>query len=177
MHRRRRQQRRDRHALGRYGAIRQDQDVAVGEHEIGRFGANAVEALPALPPLPPRARSYRWWRCGRHRPEAPRSSGSSPARHWSARAADFQPLVRAGLAAQQVGPRADHRHQRHHQLLADRIDRRVGDLGEVLLELVVEQLGLPREHRDRRVRAHRAHRIVRLRPLHRLEEELMSSWV
>ena len=55
---------------------------------------------------------------------------------------DFQPLVRAGLAAEQVRPRPDHRDQRHHQFLADRIDRRVGDLGEVLLEIVVEQLGL-----------------------------------
>ena len=73
---------------------------------------------------------------------------------------DFQPLVRAGVAAEQVGARPDHRDQRHHQLLADRIDRRVGDLGEVLLEIVVEQLGLLREHRDRRVGAHRADRIV-----------------
>ena len=55
---------------------------------------------------------------------------------------DFEPLVRAGLAAEQVRPRADHRDQRHHQLLADRIDRRVGDLREVLLEVVVEQLRL-----------------------------------
>ena len=46
------------------------------------------------------------------------------------------------------------RHQRHHQLLADRIDRRVGDLREVLLEVIVEQLGFLREHGDRRVGAH-----------------------
>ena len=75
------------------------------------------------------------------------------------------------MAAQQVGARTDHRHQRHHQLLADRIDRRIGDLREVLLEVVVEQLGLLREHGNRRVGAHRADRIVRLLA-HRLEEEL-----
>jgi hypothetical protein len=46
------------------------------------------------------------------------------------------------MMAEQVGPRPDHRHQRHHQLFADRVDRRVGDLREVLLEVVVEQLGL-----------------------------------
>ena len=78
---------------------------------------------------------------------------------------------RGALEAEQVRPRADHRDQRHHQLLADRIDRRVGDLGEVLLEIVVEQLGLVGQHGDRRVGAHRADRIVAgLR--HRLQEEL-----
>ncbi len=52
---------------------------------------------------------------------------------------DLQPLVRAGIMAQQVGARADHAGQAHHQFFADRIDRRVGDLREVLLEIVVEQ--------------------------------------
>ena len=60
----------------------------------------------------------------------------------------FQPLVRAGIAAQQIGTRPDHRHQAHHQFFADRIDRRIGDLGEILLEIIVEQLGLLRQHRD-----------------------------
>src|SRR5690348_16231541 len=59
------------------------------------------------------------------------------------------------MLAEQVRARADHRHQRHHQLLADRIDRRIGDLGEVLLEVIVEELGLLREHGDRRIGAHR----------------------
>ena len=40
--------------------------------------------------------------------------------------------------AEQVRLRADERHQRHHELLADRIDRRIGDLREQLLEVVVE---------------------------------------
>ena len=83
----------------------------------------------------------------------------------------FEPVVRAGLVAEQVRPRPDHRHQRHHQLLADRVDRRVGDLREILLEVVVEQLGLGRERGDRRVGAHRADRVVGV-ARHRLEEEL-----
>ena len=73
--------------------------------------------------------------------------------------------------AQQVRPRPDHRDQRHHQLLADRIDRRVGDLREILLEVVVQQLRLVRQHGERRVGAHRADRIVAFQR-HRLEEEL-----
>ena len=42
-------------------------------------------------------------------------------------------------------------------LLADAVDRRVGDLREELLEVVVEQPRLVRQHGERRVVAHRAH--------------------
>ena len=83
----------------------------------------------------------------------------------------FQPVMRADLVAEQVRPRPDHRDQRHHQFLADRVDRRVGDLREILLEVVVEQLGPVRERGDRRVGAHRADRVVAV-ARHRLEEEL-----
>ena len=58
--------------------------------------------------------------------------------------------------AQQVGSRADQRYQRHHQFLAYRIDRRVGDLGKILFEVIRQGLGFPRQHGDRIVRAHGA---------------------
>jgi hypothetical protein len=45
---------------------------------------------------------------------------------------------------------------RGDDLLADRVDRRVGDLGEELLEVIVEQARLVGEHRERRVVAHGA---------------------
>ena len=61
---------------------------------------------------------------------------------------------------EQVRPRPDEGHERHHQLLADRVDRRVGDLGEVLLEIGVEELRLVGQRRDRRVVAHRADRFL-----------------
>ena len=54
-----------------------------------------------------------------------------------------------------LGPNAGR--QRHHQFFADRIDRRIGHLGEQLLEILEEQLWPLREHRERRVRAHRRH--------------------
>ena len=77
------------------------------------------------------------------------------------RLAHFEPLAaRVAGEVEQVGPRADERHQAHHQLFADRVDRRVGDLGEVLLEIGVEQLRLVAERRDRRVGAHRADRFL-----------------
>ena len=56
--------------------------------------------------------------------------------------------------AKQVGLGADERGQRHHDLFADRVDRRVGHLREQLLEVVVQHLVLARQHRQRGVGAH-----------------------
>ena len=129
-------------------AVRQDQDVGVGQHRVGRLAADAVERrLQAAGAL------------GRRPGGVERGGAEGAVQQLVDRAdllqvlvgqdrlRDFQPLVRAGLAAEQVRPRPDHRDQRHHQLLADRVDRRVGDLGEVLLEVVVEQLRLGRRAR------------------------------
>ena len=71
-------------------------------------------------------------------------------RHWCA-------AVR--LRVQQVALRPDRHLHRHHDLLADGVDRRVGDLGEQLLEVVVEQLRPVGQDRERRVVAHRADRL------------------
>ena len=71
--------------------------------------------------------------------------------------AHFQPHRRVHLVdVQQVGLGADKRHQRHHDGLADRVDRRVGHLCEQLLEVVVQRLVLVRQHGQRAVVAHRA---------------------
>ena len=70
---------------------------------------------------------------------------------------DLEPHRRVdGVDVEQVGLRADERHQRHHDRLADRIDRRVRDLREQLLEVVVERLVLVGEHGEGRIVAHRA---------------------
>jgi hypothetical protein len=62
----------------------------------------------------------------------------------------FQAQRRVGLVdAEQVGIRADEGHQRHDDLFADRIDRRVRHLGEQLLEIAVERLVLVGQHRQR----------------------------
>ena len=58
---------------------------------------------------------------------------------------------------------ADVARQRHDQLLADGVHRRVGDLGELLAEEIEESLGFPRQHGDRRVVAHRNQRSGRSR--------------
>ena len=83
---------------------------------------------------------------------------------------DFQPVMRAGLVPEQVRPRPDDGDQRHDEFFADRVDRRVGDLREELLEVVVEDLR-PVRQRGIGVGAHRADWIVAV-ARHRLEDEL-----
>ena len=143
VHRRRRQQRRDRRR-GRPTRRGPTGSGCCGRPARSRSprSTDAVERL--LQARPRLRRRARWCRCVAVR-KAP-SSSSSIERIFSSSALvrigcdDLEPLVRAGMVAEQVRARADHRHQRHHQLLADRVDRRVGDLREVLLEVVVEQL-------------------------------------
>ncbi len=66
----------------------------------------------------------------------------------------------AGRLLQQIALRPDRGDHRGDNLLADRIERRIRDLGEELLEIVVEQLRPIREHGQRRVVAHRADRLL-----------------
>ena len=61
---------------------------------------------------------------------------------------------RAGM--EDVGLPAQLGGQRHHAVFAQRIDRRVGDLGEGLAEVVVQRPVAPAQHRHRGVVAHRA---------------------
>ena len=79
--------------------------------------------------------------------------------------------VGAYLATQQIRARADERDEAHHELLPDRIDRRIRDLCEQLLEVVVEDLRPVRQDRQRRVVAHRARGFLAVRP-HRREHDL-----
>ena len=56
---------------------------------------------------------------------------------------DFKAQRRVDVVdIEQVGLGADKRHQRHHQLFADGVDRRVGHLGKELAEIVVERFSL-----------------------------------
>ena len=66
----------------------------------------------------------------------------------------------AGVRLEEVGLGADRARQRGHQLLADRVQRRVGHLGEQLGEVVEEQPRLVAERRDRGVGAHRPERLA-----------------
>ena len=77
------------------------------------------------------------------------------------RLAHFQPLLLGrAVVVENIRARADEGHEAHDQFLADRVDRRIGHLREVLFEVSVEQVLAIGERRDRRIRAHRAHRLL-----------------
>ena len=78
--------------------------------------------------------------------------------------------ARLGFRPQQIALRSDRRFHRRDELLADRVERRIGDLREQLLEVVVEQARPFRQHRERRVGAHRPERLF-ARGGHRTEQE------
>ena len=85
---------------------------------------------------------------------------------------DFQADRRVHLVdAEQVWLRADERHQRSDELLADRVDRGIGHLRKQLLEVVIERLGLVRQDREGRIVAHRADRLFAVGG-HRRHDEL-----
>ena len=87
------------------------------------------------------------------------------------RLAHFQALgLRHAFEVEQIRPRPDDRDEAHHQLFADRVDRRVGDLREVLLEISEQRLRLVGQRRDRRVVAHGADRLL-ARGRHRRHQE------
>ena len=68
---------------------------------------------------------------------------------------DFQSRRWVGfINAEQIGLRPDKTGQRHDDLFADRVDRRVCDLGKELLEIVVKLLVLRRQYGQRRIIAH-----------------------
>jgi hypothetical protein len=75
------------------------------------------------------------------------------------RAAQLDLAARVGAGFEDVALGADRGAERGHELLADGVERRVGDLREQLREVVVEQLGALGEARDGRVGAHRDHRL------------------
>ena len=64
------------------------------------------------------------------------------------------------LLVQQVPLPPQEGDQRHHRILPDGVNGRVGDLGEILLEVAEQQLGFVRQHRDRRIHPHGAHRLL-----------------
>ena len=163
VHGRGREQRRDRNAVGPGGAVRQDDDVVLlGAHGLLGLGAHHVE----------RRRHAGGALLGRVG-DVDRDRGELVVLDLADLADALQVLVGedrlihleplelgGAFQVEQVRPRPDERDEAHHQLLADRVDRRVRHLREVLLEVGVQQLGLVRQHRDRRVGAHRADRLL-----------------
>ena len=170
MHRRRGEQRGDRDAVGADETVRQDDDVVAAahgvlgalaqplQHRLHRLGAalgriGDVERL-GVEGILERADDADLLEI---------LVGEDRLAHLEALA------LRIAFEVEDVRARADERHEAHDELFADRVDRRVRHLREVLLEIGVEQLRLAGERRDRRVRAHGADRFL-ARDRHRREQ-------
>ncbi len=139
-------QRGDRDAIARYAAITEDQDVeAVGNRMLGAVGNSFQGPGAAFGAFGNRVGDV-------HHQGLETSLGQLVDRAQAATIlfrqhglvyfqARRQAFVIVGNA-QQVGPRADEAGQRHDNFFANRIDRRIGDLGEDLLEVGVQGLVL-----------------------------------
>src|SRR6266481_8640250 len=73
------------------------------------------------------------------------------------------------LFRENVALTSDVADQRHHDLFANRVNRRISDLGEELLEVVEQRLRTVRQASERRVRPHGPNRLLALRS-HRAED-------
>ena len=128
-------------------AVRQDDDVVLlGAHGLLGLGAHARRA-PAT--MPAGALVGRVGDVDRDRGELVvldqrRSGGCAPdpRSSGSADTTSSRFMLGGAFEVEQVRPRPDERDEAHHQLLADRVDRRVRHLREVLLEVGVQQLRL-----------------------------------
>ena len=77
----------------------------------------------------------------------------------------------AFILVQDIAEVAETGCQRHHLTLAQRVDRRIGDLAEILAEEMVQPAVGIGQHRHRRIVAHRADRLFRLRD-HGMKDQL-----
>ncbi len=144
MHRRAGEQRRDRNAVGAGAAVGQDDDVdAVAHGGLGLGGERLDRRVHAGgaglrgPGGVERARLEMIVADLGDRADLLQIGvGQDRLMH-------LEPLgVRHPFEVEQVRPRPDDRDEAHDQLLADRVDRRVGHLGEVLLEVGEQELRL-----------------------------------
>ena len=161
MHRRAGEQRRDLNTVDAGAAVRQNDDVDAVTHRSVGFAAQC------------RDRRLHAGGAGLGRPGRIERARLEVIAHvgdgadflqvgvGEDRLPNFQPLdLRQTLQIEQVWPRPDDRHQAHDQLLADRVNRRVRHLGEVLFEISEQQLRPVGQRRDRRIVAHGADRFL-----------------
>ncbi len=169
------EQRRDRDALGRDLAIGEDDDVGrvVLAHRVLGVGAKLGEGrLHALRAPFGRVAHGQDLAAEMALGEGVRAAQLLHVLEGEDRLVDLQAHGRLGRPGrEQVRARADEGHERHDELLADRVDRRVGHLREELAEVRVERLGPVRQHRERRVVAHGADGLL-ARDRHRRHQHL-----
>src|SRR5216683_7719418 len=81
----------------------------------------------------------------------------------------LQHVAVLGLFRENVALASDVADERHHDLFANRVNGRIGDLGEKLLEIIEQRLRTVRETSERRIRPHGPNRLLALRS-HRAED-------
>ena len=155
---RRSKERRDRHMLLIHAAVREDQDILPIPHRSERRFEEVMERLL-------------------HRAAAA-GCRIEQRKHDRLQLAAFQmldnfhflirdertvdeerrrPLL---IRIHDIGHIADHDRGRSHDLFTDTVDRRIRDLCEILLEIVVEQLRRFRQDSERRIHPHRTDRLL-----------------
>ena len=160
------QDHRDRHAVGADALVAQDQRLAAAADGLLGLLADAVERVPQPAvgagiegavdgALVGAEMVLDRLELGRGQDGALELQDAGLARVL---VVDVAEIAEAGLEA-------------HHPPFAQRIDRRVGDLAELLAEEVVQAAIVLRQHRERRVVAHRAHGLLGVEH-HRREDQL-----
>ena len=163
----------DRHVERVHRAVGEDEDVVVAADRLLRLRADPLQRRLH----PPRALLRAVADVDGARAEPAAGMGLDLADRLQLavgedRLLDLDPPLRARpLEVEEVRARPDDGDERHHELFADGVDGGVGDLREVLPEVVREGLRTRREHRDRVVRPHRPDRLLRALG-HRGHEEL-----
>ena len=162
MHRRAGEQHRDRNAVGAGLAVGQDDDVAAVAHLfLGALAQRVERPAHAVGAMLGREGDVEGARLEVIAAHLRDRADLFQVGIGEDRLAHLQALgVRQAFQIEQIRPRPDDGDQAHHQLFADRIDRRIGHLREVLLEIGEQRLRLVRQRRNRRVVAHGADRFL-----------------
>ena len=163
----------DRHVEPVHRAVGEDEDVVVAADRLFRLPADPPER--GLHPARALLRAVADVDGARAEPAAGMGLDLADRPQLAVgedRLLDLDPALRARPPeVEEVRARPDDGDERHHELFADGVDGRVGDLREVLPEVVREGLRMRREHRDRVVRPHRTDRLLGVLG-HRGHEEL-----
>ena len=154
VHAGRRQQARNRRALAIGAAVREDEDRVARFHGGAGLPLQLVHRVLEARAALPRVEQHR--ERDRLEPRLVHVAQLRQLRVVDDRVLDADLAARLRPRIEQVALRPDGRPHRRHQLLADGVERRIGDLREALAEVVVQQARAVRQHRERRVGAHRA---------------------
>src|SRR5450759_6015003 len=149
VHRRDRERRRDRSVIRIHLAVAQNENPVPGRDRLRSRAAELVDRqfqrTATTGNGEKRGKRYRSQRRVGHTAQG----GDRLLRKYGLRDADLLRVLGGLLEQIALGPKV-HR-QRHHELLANRVDRGIGNLREKLPEVGEEELRTPRQDRERRI--------------------------